>query len=99
MALSYALVHLIAFLISATSLRHHAWGLMLSSSFLRGRTYVLKIRFVSSKSSTNSVMSIIGPLTLGVLTSGSIALPFAVAGKSIGSWHCMIMGCGQTLLV
>jgi len=79
MAVSYAVVHLVAFLVALISLRHHPWAVLLSSPFL--------------------VMAVIGPLTLGALTSGSIALPFAIAGKSISVWYCMLFGCGQTALV
>ncbi|KAI1714290.1 putative transmembrane protein domain-containing protein [Ditylenchus destructor] len=45
------------------------------------------------------VMSVLGPTTLGALTSASIALTFAMANKAITPWHCMIIGCGQTFFV
>lgn len=44
-------------------------------------------------------MMLVGPTTLGALTSASIALTFSMAQKSITAWHCMIIGCGQTLIV
>ncbi|KAE9555292.1 hypothetical protein FO519_001543 [Halicephalobus sp. NKZ332] len=44
-------------------------------------------------------MVLVGPSTFGALTSASIAWTFALANKSITSWHCMFLGCGQTLVV
>lgn len=42
-------------------------------------------------------MAFIGPSTIGALTSASIAMVFRSADKTINSWHCMILGCLQTL--
>lgn len=44
-------------------------------------------------------MAVLGPTTLGALTSASIALTFAMANKPITVWHCMFIGCGQTFFV
>ncbi|KAL3997666.1 putative transmembrane protein 170 family protein [Acanthocheilonema viteae] len=44
-------------------------------------------------------MAILGPATVGALTSASIALMFSSADKAISCWHCMILGSAQTLAV
>uniref|UniRef100_A0A0R3RKA2 Secreted protein n=1 Tax=Elaeophora elaphi TaxID=1147741 RepID=A0A0R3RKA2_9BILA len=44
-------------------------------------------------------MAILGPATVGALTSASIALMFSSADKAISCWHCMVLGSGQTLAV
>ncbi|CAD5207428.1 unnamed protein product [Bursaphelenchus okinawaensis] len=45
------------------------------------------------------LMMLLGPTTVGALTSASIALTFSMAQKSITAWHCLFIGCGQTLIV
>uniref|UniRef100_A0A914C2Y7 NADH dehydrogenase subunit 4 n=2 Tax=Acrobeloides nanus TaxID=290746 RepID=A0A914C2Y7_9BILA len=45
------------------------------------------------------VILVIGPTTIGVITSGLIALTFATADKSINCWHSMILGCSQTAFI
>ncbi|KAK6105545.1 T-cell receptor beta chain ANA 11, putative [Brugia malayi] len=44
-------------------------------------------------------MAILGPATVGALTSASIALMFTSADKAISCWHCMVLGSAQTLAV
>ncbi|VDN01104.1 unnamed protein product [Thelazia callipaeda] len=44
-------------------------------------------------------MAILGPATVGALTSASIALMFSSADKAISCWHCMVLGSSQTLAV
>uniref|UniRef100_A0A7E4VXW9 Transmembrane protein 170B n=1 Tax=Panagrellus redivivus TaxID=6233 RepID=A0A7E4VXW9_PANRE len=44
-------------------------------------------------------MIFIGPTTYGAVTSASIAWTVAIANKSITAWHCMLIGCGQTLAI
>ncbi|KAI6230411.1 hypothetical protein M3Y99_01059900 [Aphelenchoides fujianensis] len=63
---------------------------------------IVKLRhhpWVAYLSSPFIVMIILGPTTMGALTSASLALTFAMAQKSITAWHCMFLGCGQTLMV
>lgn len=79
MAVSYAVVHVVAFVASCLLLRRHSWFLFISCSFI--------------------VTLAAGPTTLGAITSAIIALPFHVCHKPLFPWHCMMLGCAQTLFV
>uniref|UniRef100_A0A915DGA0 Transmembrane protein n=1 Tax=Ditylenchus dipsaci TaxID=166011 RepID=A0A915DGA0_9BILA len=71
----------------------HLIAFCLAVTMLRHHPWVLFISFPFL------VMTVLGPTSLGALTSGSIALTFAMANKPITPWHCMIIGCSQTFCV
>lgn len=91
-AISYIFAHIFAFLIAVVMLRHHKWMFFISCPFLGRKIKIRYLKFYLA-------MAFLGPTTLGALTSVSIALTFAMANKPITPIHCLLLGCGQTIIV